>query len=153
VSTSPAHNLPHCHDLTRQQVFILLRKHKQGLGLKTCPFKAQGILELSIFCLVFQHPVLPEVDIKKPVWVNGFCPFFPGGLTNFSDIVLSSVRLFTCNLLRMSGFLWRSNLVRPSDGPVHLIFASFHFLCVSLVYNSVVIAIAQSCFTSNITCS
>jgi hypothetical protein len=31
-------------------------EHNQGLGLKTCSFKAQGVLGLAIFVLVFPYP-------------------------------------------------------------------------------------------------
>jgi hypothetical protein len=73
------------------------REHKQGLGLKTCSFKPQGVLGLSIFSWVFQHSVLLGVDTEKPVCVGGFCTFFPGGLTSSSDIIL---RLLSgCSLL------------------------------------------------------
>jgi hypothetical protein len=37
---------------------LLLREHKEGLGLKTSSFKAQGVLDISIFSWVFQHPVV-----------------------------------------------------------------------------------------------
>jgi hypothetical protein len=67
---------------------ILLRERKQGLGFKTCSFKSQNALDLSIFSWVFQHPVVPGVGIEKPVWVSGLCPLFPGGLTSSFVIVL-----------------------------------------------------------------
>jgi hypothetical protein len=41
--------------------FLLLREHNQGLGLKTRFIKAHGILDLSIFSLVFRHLVVPGV--------------------------------------------------------------------------------------------
>jgi hypothetical protein len=53
----------------------------QGLGLKTCSFKAQCVLGLSIFVLVFPYPVIPEVGTAKPALVGGFYPLVPGGLT------------------------------------------------------------------------
>jgi hypothetical protein len=49
---------------------------------KAWSFKAQDILDLSIFSWVAQYLIIAGVDIEKLVWVNGFCPFFPGGLTS-----------------------------------------------------------------------
>jgi hypothetical protein len=69
-------------------ILLLLREHKQGLVFKTCSFKSQDILDLSIFSLVFQHPIALGVDIEKLIWISGFCSFFPGGLTNYLDTVL-----------------------------------------------------------------
>jgi hypothetical protein len=59
----------------RLLLLLLPGEHKQGLVLKTCSFKAQGVLDLSIFSWVFRHPMASGVDSKKLVWVNGFCPF------------------------------------------------------------------------------
>jgi hypothetical protein len=56
-------------------------EHNQGVGLKTCFFKAQGVLGLSIFVLVFPYPAVPEIGTGKPASVGGFYPFVPGGLT------------------------------------------------------------------------
>jgi hypothetical protein len=61
------------------RIFLLL-EHKQGLGLKTCSFKGQGVLDRSIFSWVFQHLVILGVDIEKLFWVSSFCPFFPDDL-------------------------------------------------------------------------
>jgi hypothetical protein len=55
---------------------LLLCEHEQGIGLRTCSFKPR-VLDLSIFSSVSQHPFVPGVVIGKPVWVSGFCPFFP----------------------------------------------------------------------------
>jgi hypothetical protein len=59
----------------------------QGLGLKTCSFKAQGGLGLPI-------PAVPEVG--KPASVGGFCPFVPGDLTISFDTLLCYVMLMLC---------------------------------------------------------
>jgi hypothetical protein len=56
-------------------------QHNQGLGPKTCSFKAQGVLGLSIFVSVFPYPAVPEVGTGKPASVGGFYPFVPDGLT------------------------------------------------------------------------
>jgi hypothetical protein len=72
--------------LIKFTVIFLLRELKQGLGLKTCPFKAQGVLDLSAFSRVFQHPFVPGAVNEKLFWVSGFCPFFPGGRTRSFDI-------------------------------------------------------------------
>jgi hypothetical protein len=53
----------------------------QGLGLKAFSFKAQVVLGLSIFVLVFPYPVVPEVGIGKQPSVGDFCPVVPGGVT------------------------------------------------------------------------
>jgi hypothetical protein len=45
-------------------------EHNQGLGLKTCSFKAQGVFGLSIFVLVFPYPAVPEVGTGKPASVG-----------------------------------------------------------------------------------
>jgi hypothetical protein len=65
------------------QVILIIHhnEHNQGLGLKTCSFKAQGVLGLSIFVLVFPYPTIPETGTGKPASVGGFYPFLPGGLT------------------------------------------------------------------------
>jgi hypothetical protein len=93
---------------------LLLLEHKQGLDLNSCSFKAQPVLELFIFSWVLQHLIFGRVDAENLVWISDFCPFFPGGLTS----------LFTFSLLRLSAFLWRSNLVRPNNGLRNLIFAA-----------------------------
>jgi hypothetical protein len=83
--------------------FLFFREHKQVLGSKTCFFKAQTILDHSIFSWVFQYPVIPRLDVEMLIWVNGFCPFFPGGLTSCFHIILSTVRLFTYKCQNFSG--------------------------------------------------
>jgi hypothetical protein len=40
---------------------LLLPERKQGLGLKTSSFKAQGVLDLSIFSWILQHCIVPRV--------------------------------------------------------------------------------------------
>jgi hypothetical protein len=55
-------------------------EHNQGLRVKTCSFKAQGVLGLSIFVLVFPYPAVPEDGTGKPASVGGFCPFVPCGI-------------------------------------------------------------------------
>jgi hypothetical protein len=65
--------------------------HNQGLGIRTCSSKAQGVFGLSIFVSVFPYPTIPEVGTGKPASVGGFCPFVPGGLTTSSDIILCLV--------------------------------------------------------------
>jgi hypothetical protein len=47
-------------------------EHNTGLGLKTCSFKAQGVLGLSIFVSVFPYPAVPKVGTGKPASVGGF---------------------------------------------------------------------------------
>jgi hypothetical protein len=78
-------------------------KHNQGLGLKTCSFKAEGVLGLSIFLLVFPYPRVPEVRTGKPSSVRGFCPFLPGRLTISFDTVLY---LLICCPFSIS-YVWR----------------------------------------------
>jgi hypothetical protein len=63
-------------------------EHNQDLGLKTCSFKAQGVLGV-ILVLVFPYSAVPKVGTGKPVSVGGFCPFVPGGLTISFDTILS----------------------------------------------------------------
>jgi hypothetical protein len=63
-------------------------EHNKCLGLKTCSFKAQGVLGLSIFVTVFPYPAVPEVGTGKPASVGGFYPFVPGGLTISFDTIL-----------------------------------------------------------------
>jgi hypothetical protein len=41
--------MPHHHDDNERN---------QGLGLKTCSFKAKGVLGLSIFITVFPYPAV-----------------------------------------------------------------------------------------------
>jgi hypothetical protein len=53
---------------------------------KTCSFVVQGALDLSTFSWVIQHAVILVVGIEEPVWVSGFCLFFPGALTSFNLI-------------------------------------------------------------------
>jgi hypothetical protein len=53
-------------------------EHNQGLGLKTCSFKGQGVLGLSIFVSVFPYLAVPDVGTGKPASVGDFCPFVPG---------------------------------------------------------------------------
>jgi hypothetical protein len=67
----------------------------------TCSLKAQGVLDLSIFSWVFQHPVITGVDIENLVWLIDFCPFFPGCLTSSFDIILL---LLGCSLLRFYAY-------------------------------------------------
>jgi hypothetical protein len=55
-------------------------EHNQGLGLKTCFFKAQNVPGLFIFFLVFPYPAIPEVGTGKPASVGSFYPFIPDGL-------------------------------------------------------------------------
>jgi hypothetical protein len=62
-------------------------EHGQGLGLKTCSFKAQGVHGLSIFVSVFPYPAIPEVGTGRPASVGGFYPFVPGGLPISFDTV------------------------------------------------------------------
>jgi hypothetical protein len=81
----------HRHRRRRQQ------QHNQGLGLKTCSFKAQCVPGLSIFVSVFPHPILPEVGTGKPALVGSFYPFIPGALTTSFDTILSP--LLCCLLL------------------------------------------------------
>jgi hypothetical protein len=50
-------------------------EHNQGLGFKICFFKAQDVLGLSIFVLVFPYPTVPEVGTGKPALVGGFYSF------------------------------------------------------------------------------
>jgi hypothetical protein len=64
-----------------------LREHKRALGHTNCFFKAELVLELSIFSWVFQHPVVPEADIEKLVWLSGFSQFFSMRLTSPFDII------------------------------------------------------------------
>jgi hypothetical protein len=71
--------------------------HNENLGLKTCSFTAQCVLGLSIFVLVFPHPVVPEVGTGKPTSTGGFCIFVPGGLNISFDTVLCI--LLCCSLL------------------------------------------------------
>jgi hypothetical protein len=71
-------------------------EHNQGLDLKTCSFKVQGVLGLSIFVLVFPYTAVTEAGTGKPASVGGFYPFVPGGLTISFDTVL------LCLLLRWS---------------------------------------------------
>jgi hypothetical protein len=47
-------------------------EHNQGLGVKTCSFKAQGVLGLSIFVLVSPYPAVPKVGAGKSASVGGF---------------------------------------------------------------------------------
>jgi hypothetical protein len=54
------------HHHRRQQ------QHNQGLGLKTCSFKAQCVPGLSIFVSVFPHPIEPEVGTGKPASIHSF---------------------------------------------------------------------------------
>jgi hypothetical protein len=69
-------------------------EHKKGLGLKACSFKAQGVVGLSIFVLVFPYPAIPEVGTRKPALVGGFYPFIPSGLTiSFGTILFKRVSL------------------------------------------------------------
>jgi hypothetical protein len=68
-------------------------EHK-GLGLRTCSFKAQGVLGL----FVFQYPAIPEVGTEKPASVGSFYPFIPGGLTISFDSFISSTVLFAFNV-------------------------------------------------------
>jgi hypothetical protein len=65
---------------------LLLREHKQGLGLKTSSIKTEGVLNLFMFLWVFQHPTVPGKDIEKLVCTSDFWPFFPHGVTSSSDI-------------------------------------------------------------------
>jgi hypothetical protein len=67
-----------------------------GLGLRTCSFKAQGVLGLFVF--VFQYPAIPEFGTEKPASVGSFYPFDPGGLTISFDSFISSTVLFTFNV-------------------------------------------------------
>jgi hypothetical protein len=41
--------------------------HNQGLGLKTCSFKAQSVLGVSIFVSVFPYPAAGLGGIKRNV--------------------------------------------------------------------------------------
>jgi hypothetical protein len=80
-------------------------EHNQGLGLKTCSFKAQGVLGLSTFILVFPYPAIPKVGTEKPALVGSSYPFVPGNLTISFDKVLCL--LLCCPLLicyRCQGF-------------------------------------------------
>jgi hypothetical protein len=43
---------------------FLLHEHKQGLGLETCSFKAQGVLGLYIFSWVFSILSSPGLTMK-----------------------------------------------------------------------------------------
>jgi hypothetical protein len=63
-------------------------EHNQGLGLKTCSFKAQGILGFSIFVLVFPYPAVPEVGTGKPASAGGLYAFVSGRLTISFDTIL-----------------------------------------------------------------
>jgi hypothetical protein len=85
------------------ECFLSFHGHKQVLGPKTSFFKAQAIFDHSIFSWVLQYPVIPGLDVDMLVLVNGFCPFFPGGITSCIDIILSSVRLFTYKCQNVSG--------------------------------------------------
>jgi hypothetical protein len=71
---------------------ILNNHHNQDLGLKTCSFKAQGVLGLSIFVSVFPYPAVPEVDTGRPASVGSFCPFVPGSLT----VSFDAIYIFYC---------------------------------------------------------
>jgi hypothetical protein len=73
-------------------------EHNQGLGLKTCSFKAQGVLGLSIFILVFPYPAIPEVGTGKTALVGGFYPFIPGGLTIYFDTILNLLLFYYVKL-------------------------------------------------------
>jgi hypothetical protein len=68
------------------------KEHNQGVGLKTCSFKAQGVLGLSIFVSVFPYLAVPEVDTGRPASVGGFCPFVPGSLT----VSFDAIYIFYC---------------------------------------------------------
>jgi hypothetical protein len=69
-------------------------ERKEGLGRKTCSFKAQGVPGIFIFFLVFPYPAVPEVGTGKPALVGGFCPFVPGGLTiSFATILPTFISL------------------------------------------------------------
>jgi hypothetical protein len=72
--------------------------------------------------MVFPHTAIPEVGSGKPASVGDFCPFVPFGLTISFDM------LFTFNLLLMSGFLWRSNLVIPNSGVKNHISAASSYI-------------------------
>jgi hypothetical protein len=69
-------------------------EHNQGLGLKTCSFKAQGVLGLSIFVSVFPYPFVLETGTGKPASVGGFCPFVSGGPIISFDNILSFIQCF-----------------------------------------------------------
>jgi hypothetical protein len=62
-------------------------EHGQGLGLKTCSFKAQGVPGPSILLSVFPYPAIPEVGTGRPASVGGFYPFVPSGLPISFDTV------------------------------------------------------------------
>jgi hypothetical protein len=91
-------------------------EYGQGLGLKTCSFEAQGVPGPSILLSVFPYSAIPEIGTGKPASVGGFYPFVQGGLP------ISFVKM-----LRISGFLWRSNLVSPNSGLRNLICAASSF--------------------------
>jgi hypothetical protein len=40
-------------------------EHGQGLGLKTCPFEAQGVPGPSILLSVFPYPAIPRLVLES----------------------------------------------------------------------------------------
>jgi hypothetical protein len=83
--------------LSRNEKVYHHNEHIQGLGLKTCSIKAQGVLGFSIFVSVFPYPAISEVCTGKPASVGGFYPFVPGGLTISFDTILYLI--LCCSLL------------------------------------------------------
>jgi hypothetical protein len=84
-------------NLSSGNISLFFLNIKEGLGLKTRSFIPQGVFEMSIISWGFQYPVVPGVDIAKPVWLSGFCPAFPGYLTSSYGIILCF--LLGCSLL------------------------------------------------------
>jgi hypothetical protein len=71
-----------------KEVKIIIMNISRFLGLMTCSFKAQGVLDLSIFVLVFPYPAVPEVGTGKPSSGGEFCPFVSGDLIIYFDTIL-----------------------------------------------------------------
>jgi hypothetical protein len=80
--------------MTFDMLYHRHNEHNQGLDLKTCSFKVQGVLRLSIFVSVFPNPVVPEAGTGKPASAGGFCPFVSGGPTISFDEILSLLQCF-----------------------------------------------------------
>jgi hypothetical protein len=63
----------------------------------TFSFKAQGVLGLSVFVLVFPYPAVPEVGTGKTASVGGFYPSVPFGLIiSFDTIIYISIYIYAC---------------------------------------------------------
>jgi hypothetical protein len=68
------------------------------------------VTDLSVCCCVFQHPFVPKVNTETLGSVSDFCPFLPGGLTSFFDILVCLLLGFKIfYLLQMLEMLWLLN--------------------------------------------